>query len=139
MLNTVHAGCPLAGASAGKALRAIVRLTFILRLKGLLSAGSQLRKGDNMAKNRSAIKRAELSKERAVRNASQRSAMKTAIRKFEEALKSDQATLDAAFNKATRLVDKAAAKGIVHPNTRDHKKAQLARKFQSKTNASTTA
>jgi small subunit ribosomal protein S20 len=92
-----------------------------------------------MAKNRSAIKRADLSKERAVRNASQRSAMKTAIRKFEEALKGDQAGLDAAFTKATRLVDKAAAKGIVHPNNRDHKKAQLARKFQSKTNISTTA
>jgi small subunit ribosomal protein S20 len=92
-----------------------------------------------MAKNRSAIKRADLSQERAVRNASQRSAMKTAIRKFEEALKGDQATLDAAFNKATRLVDKAAATGIVHPNTRDHKKSQLARKFQSKINASAGA
>jgi small subunit ribosomal protein S20 len=92
-----------------------------------------------MAKNRSAIKRADLSQERALRNASQRSAMKTAIRKFEEALKGDQATLDAAFNKATRLVDKAAATGIVHPNTRDHKKSQLARKFQSKINASAGA
>jgi small subunit ribosomal protein S20 len=91
-----------------------------------------------MAKNNSAIKRAELSKERAVRNASQRSAMKTAIRKFEEALKGNQADLDAAFTKATRLVDKAAAKGIVHPNTRDHKKAQLARKLQSQTKAQAT-
>ncbi len=92
-----------------------------------------------MAKNRSAMKRAELSKERAERNASQRSAMKTAVRKLEEALPGDQANLEAAFNKATRLVDKAAATGIVHPNTRDRKKAQLAKKLQSKTIASTTA
>jgi small subunit ribosomal protein S20 len=92
-----------------------------------------------MAKNRSAMKRAELSKERAERNASQRSAMKTAVRKLEEALPGDQANLEAAFNKATRLVDKAAATGIVHPNIRDRKKAQLAKKLQSKTIASTTA
>ncbi len=91
-----------------------------------------------MAKNRSAMKRAELSKERAGRNASQRSAMKTAIKKFEETPAGDQANLDAAFTKATRLVDKAAATGIVHSNNRDRKKAQLAKKLQSKAQASTT-
>lgn len=92
-----------------------------------------------MAKNRSAMKRTELSEERAVCNASQRSAMKTAIKKFEETLTSgDPANLKASFDNATRLVDKAAAKGIVHPNTRDHKKAQLAKKFQSKAGASAT-
>ncbi len=92
-----------------------------------------------MAKNRSAMKRAELSKERALRNSSQKSAMKTAIKKFEEALAgSDQASLESSYAKATRLVDKAAASGIVHPNNRDRKKAQLARKFRSKTSAPAT-
>lgn len=91
-----------------------------------------------MAKNHSAMKRAELSEERAVRNASQRSAMKTAIKKFEETVVAgDQANLESAFNHATRLVDKAADKGILHPNTRDRKKAQLAKKLQSKTTSAT--
>ncbi|MGD0152835.1 MAG: 30S ribosomal protein S20 [Thermacetogeniaceae bacterium] len=85
-----------------------------------------------MVKNHSAMKRAELSEQRAVRNTSQRSAMKTAIKKFEEAAATgDQANLETAFDKATRLVDKAATNGILHPNTRDRKKAQLAKKFQS--------
>ena len=91
-----------------------------------------------MAKNRSAMKRAELSKEREGRNVSQRSAMKTAVKKFEETPAGDQTNLDAAFTKATRLVDKAAAKGIMHPNTRDRKKAHLAKKLQSKAQASPT-
>lgn len=92
-----------------------------------------------MAKNRSAMKRAEQSKERAVRNASQRSAMKTAVKKFEEAAATgEQANLEASYKKATRLVDKAAAKGILHSNTRDRKKAQLAKQFKSKAQAPTT-
>jgi small subunit ribosomal protein S20 len=91
-----------------------------------------------MAKIRSAIKRAEISKERAQRNASQRSAMKTAVKKFEEALAGNQENLEAAYNKATRLVDKAAAKGIVHPNNRDRKKSQLTKKLQAKTHAPAT-
>jgi small subunit ribosomal protein S20 len=103
-------------------------------------AGRNFTGGDKVAKNRSAMKRAELSKERAVRNTSQRSAMKTAIKKFEEAAASgDKTTLDTTFNNATRLVDKAAAKGILHPNARDRKKSQLAKKLQPKVDASTTA
>jgi small subunit ribosomal protein S20 len=85
-----------------------------------------------MAKNRSAMKRTELSKERALRNASQRSAMKTAIRKFEEVPAGDKDNLEAAFKNATRLVDKATAKGILHPNNRDRKKAQLAKTLLSR-------
>jgi small subunit ribosomal protein S20 len=85
------------------------------------------------------MKRAETSKQRALRNASQKSAMKTAIKKFEEALAgSDQANLESSYKKAAMLVDKAAAKGILHPNNRDRKKAQLARKFQSKANTPAT-
>lgn len=92
-----------------------------------------------MAKNRSAMKRAEQSKERAIRNASQRSAMKTAVKKFEEAATAgDQANLETCFKKATRLVDKAADGGILHSNTRDRKKAQLAKQFKSKAQASAT-
>lgn len=83
-----------------------------------------------MAKNRSAMKRARLAVIRSRRNASQRSAMKTAIKKFEESLASgDQATVETAYRAAIRLVDKTAAKGVVHPNLRNRKKSQLARKL----------
>ncbi len=85
-----------------------------------------------MAKNRSAMKKAQLAKIRTLRNASQKSAMKTAIRRFEEAIATrDQTKIEATFKTATRLIDKVAAKGIIHPNFRDRKKAQLARRMKT--------
>lgn len=90
--------------------------------------------GENVAKNRSAMKRARLALVRARRNASQKSAMKTAIKKFEESLAAgDRARVEATYKTAIRLVDKTAAKGIIHPNLRDRKKAQLTRKLNQAT------
>lgn len=83
-----------------------------------------------MAKNRSAMKRARLGTIRALRNASQKSAVKTAIKRFFESLAAgDQEKIETTFKTATRLVDKIAAKGIIHPNLRDRKKAQLSRRY----------
>lgn len=83
-----------------------------------------------MAKNRSAMKRVRIAKIRTLRNSSYKSAMKTAIKKFEEALKTgDKEIINATFKTATKLVDKVASKGIIHPNKRDRKKSQLARKY----------
>ncbi|NPV29246.1 MAG: 30S ribosomal protein S20 [Firmicutes bacterium] len=85
-----------------------------------------------MAKNRSAMKKARIARIRTLRNASRKSAMKTAIKRFEEALASGEETrVEAAFKNAIRLIDKTASKGIIHPNLRDRKKAQLARKLKA--------
>ena len=74
------------------------------------------------------MKRAELSEERSGRNASRRSAMKTAIKKFEETPGGDRANLETAFTKATRLVDKAAAKGIPAPQHQGPEKIPVGQK-----------
>ena len=79
-----------------------------------------------MANIRSAEKRARIAKVRALRNASQKSAMKTAIKKFEAALADgNKDDVEATFKKAVHLIDKVAAKGIIHPNARNRKKSQL--------------
>ncbi|AFV12318.1 s20: ribosomal protein S20 [Thermacetogenium phaeum DSM 12270] len=83
-----------------------------------------------MANTKSAIKRAKTARKRQLRNASYKSAMKTAIKKFEAALAAgDRENLEATYRKAIRLIDKVATKGVIHPNTRDRKKSKLARKL----------
>lgn len=83
-----------------------------------------------MANTKSAIKRAKTARKRQLRNASYKSAMKTAIKKFEAALAAgDRENLEATYKKAIRLIDKVATKGVIHPNTRDRKKSKLARKL----------
>jgi small subunit ribosomal protein S20 len=85
-----------------------------------------------MANIKSAEKRARTAKVRTLRNASQKSAMKTAIKRFDASLAEGNAEdIEASFKKAVRTVDKVAAKGIIHPNARDRKKAQLAKKLNS--------
>ena len=82
------------------------------------------------ANSRSAEKRARIAKVRALRNASRKSAMKTAIKRFEAALaEGNKEDIEVTFKKAVRLIDKVAAKGIIHPNARNRKKSQLARKL----------
>jgi small subunit ribosomal protein S20 len=56
--------------------------------------------------------------------------MKTAVKRFEASLaEQDNEKIEANFKKAIQLIDKAAVKGIIHPNARDRKKAQLAKKL----------
>lgn len=55
--------------------------------------------------------------------------MKTAIKRFEAALATgDSENINTAYKNAVRMIDKVTAKGILHPNARDRKKSQLARK-----------
>ncbi|HHY30438.1 MAG TPA: 30S ribosomal protein S20 [Syntrophaceticus sp.] len=83
-----------------------------------------------MANIKSAEKRARIAKTRTLRNTSRKSAMKTAVKRFEASLaEQDNEKIEANFKKAIQLIDKAAVKGIIHPNARDRKKAQLAKKL----------
>jgi small subunit ribosomal protein S20 len=83
-----------------------------------------------MANIKSAEKRARSTKVRTLRNASQKSAMKTAIKRFEASLaEGNTENIEANFRKAIHSIDKVAGKGIIHPNARDRKKAQLAKKL----------
>ena len=67
--------------------------------------------------------------ERRARNYSVRSAIKTSTRKVEEAARTGKA--DEAKNlltTAASVIDKAAAKGVIHKNAAARKKSRLARK-----------
>jgi len=78
---------------------------------------------------KSAIKRAKLNKIRNARNVAARSALKTSIRRFEEALVNDPVNAAEAFKKACRALDKAASKGLIHKNKAARKKSRLAKKY----------
>ncbi len=85
-----------------------------------------------MANIKSAIKRAKTNEVQRLHNSSQKSAMRTEIKKFLTAVQNqdkEQATV--LLKEATRCLDKAATKGLIHKNTAARKKSRLARKLQT--------
>lgn len=83
-----------------------------------------------MANIKSAAKRAEIAKIRTLHNASIRSSLKTAVRRFQESLQTANAD-DAKISlvKACRALDKAVTKGVLHKNAAARRKSRLTRKF----------
>ena len=82
-----------------------------------------------MANIKSAMKRAKTSVGENLRNRMDKSELKTVVRRFDEALKSgDKEACEAAYLAAVKTVDQSAAKGVIHKNAADRKKAQLAKK-----------
>ena len=79
---------------------------------------------------KSAKKRVLLSEVRNARNKAERSAMKTAVKKFEAAAAHGNRTeAEGAYKVAVKAVDKAAAKGILHKNNAAHKKSAMTLKL----------
>ncbi|MHB1650999.1 MAG: 30S ribosomal protein S20 [Desulfitobacteriaceae bacterium] len=78
---------------------------------------------------KSAIKRVEIAKNRTIKNAAAKSALRTAIRHFVEALSTDVESAKQALNKATRALDKATSKGLIHKNMASRKKSRLTKKL----------
>lgn len=78
---------------------------------------------------KSAIKRVELARVRTIKNASAKSTLRTAIRRFEESLTVDKDSAETALRKASRALDKASSKGLVHKNMAARKKSRLSKKF----------
>ena len=77
---------------------------------------------------KSAIKRVEISRKRAAKNASARSAIKTAIKKFDDAMTSDSTDkIQTTFTKAVSLLDRAAQDGLIHRNAVARRKSKLAK------------
>ena len=88
-----------------------------------------------MANIKSAMKRAKTSVGENLRNRMDKSELKTAVRRFDEALKSgDQEAIEKAYLTAVKTVDRSASKGIIHKNAADRKKAQLAKKRAAENN-----
>ncbi|RJE47103.1 MULTISPECIES: 30S ribosomal protein S20 [unclassified Dehalobacter] len=83
---------------------------------------------------KSAIKRVQLSKLQNAKNTAARSSLRTAIRRFEEAVNNNPENAVEALQKASRALDKAAAKGLIHKNKAARKKSRMAKKFQALNN-----
>ena len=66
------------------------------------------------------------------KNKAEKSAMKTAIKKFEAALVSgDKAAAEAAYKVAVKAVDQAVIKGLLHKNNAARKKSSMTLKLNA--------
>jgi len=82
-----------------------------------------------MANIKSAKKRILVANKKNLRNRMVKSALKTTIKKFENALNTDKAQAASMFPAVCSAIDKAASKGIIHKNAADRKKASLAKRL----------
>lgn len=83
-----------------------------------------------MANIKSQIKRNRQNEARRVRNKGVRSALKTSTKKLLESSEAgDAAAAQEAYRVASRDLDKAAAKGIIHKNKAANQKSRLARRL----------
>ena len=83
-----------------------------------------------MANIKSSIKRIRVTETKTLRNRMVKSSVKTFIRKFEDSLTTGN--IDEAkrlYPRLSHVIDKAAAKGILHKNTAARKKSRLALKL----------
>jgi len=85
-----------------------------------------------VANIKSQIKRNKQNEKARLRNKSVKSALKTAVRKFHEAAASGDAdTATAAFRDASRKLDRAVSKGVIHKNQAANRKSAIAKKAAS--------
>ncbi|MCA1839525.1 MAG: 30S ribosomal protein S20 [Actinobacteria bacterium] len=81
-----------------------------------------------MANIKSQKKRILTNEKRRVRNKDVTTALKTYVKKFQQAAASgDEAATQEALRKATRQLDKAASSGIIHANSAANRKSSLAK------------
>ena len=86
-----------------------------------------------MANHKSAIKRLGITAKKNLRNRMISSQVKTSVKSFDAVVANgDKAAAEKAFVQTVSTVDKAAAKGVIHKNAANRKKAQLAKKLAAK-------
>jgi small subunit ribosomal protein S20 len=82
-----------------------------------------------VANIKSQIKRNRQNEKRRLRNKAVKSSLKTAIRKFNEAVQAgDAATAQTLLRDASRKLDKAVSKGVIHKNQAANRKSAIARR-----------
>ena len=80
-----------------------------------------------MANIKSQIKRIRTNEAARLRNKSVKSALKTSVRRVRSAAESgDKATAQVELVAASRSLDKAVSKGVIHPNQAANRKSALA-------------
>ena len=82
-----------------------------------------------MANIKSQLKRIKTNEKRTERNKAVKSELRTWIRKFRDAAASgDAEAAQAALQAASRKLDKAVSKGVIHANQAANKKSAMAKK-----------
>jgi small subunit ribosomal protein S20 len=85
-----------------------------------------------VANIKSQIKRNKQNEKRRLRNKSVKSSLKTAIKKFDAAIEAgDTETATTLMRDASRKLDKAASKGVIHKNQAANRKSSIANRLQS--------
>ena len=85
-----------------------------------------------MANIKSQLKRIKTNEKARQRNVAVKSALKTAVRRVRTAAESgDAAAASAALLTATKALDKAASKGVIHKNQAANRKSGLAKQVAS--------
>jgi small subunit ribosomal protein S20 len=85
-----------------------------------------------VANIKSQIKRIQTNEKRRLRNKSVKSSLKTAIRSARAAvIAGDRADAEARVQVASRQLDKAVSKGVIHANQAANKKSALAKQVAS--------
>jgi small subunit ribosomal protein S20 len=80
----------------------------------------------NVANIKSQIKRIKTNEKARMRNKSVSSGLKTAVRKFREAAQAgDSAKAQELAREASRLLDKAVSKGVIHKNQAANRKSAI--------------
>ncbi|HTG69788.1 MAG TPA: 30S ribosomal protein S20 [Candidatus Udaeobacter sp.] len=81
---------------------------------------------------KSAIKRVKTSEKRRALNASQKSALRSAVKSADQAIAgTDVDAAKAALIAATKKLDKAVTKGLIHKNAASRKKSRLAKRLNA--------
>ena len=85
-----------------------------------------------MANIKSQIKRVKTNEKRRMRNKSVRSSVRTAVRKFREAVEAGDNENAASLQRAAaRALDKVASKGVIHKNQAANRKSAMAKRVGS--------
>ena len=85
-----------------------------------------------MANIKSQIKRNKQNEKRRLRNKAVKSSLKTAVRKFNETAATGEAeTAATLLRDASRALDKAVSKGVIHKNQAANRKSAIAKKLAS--------
>ena len=83
-----------------------------------------------MANIKSQIKRNKQNEKRRLRNKAVKSSLKTAVRKFNETAVSGEAeTAATLLRDASRALDKAVSKGVIHKNQAANRKSRLMKRL----------
>ena len=71
----------------------------------------------------------KVSEKKNLQNRIVKSGMRTSIRKFDAAVAADPSSADKQLSATSAVIDKAAAKGVIHRNAANRKKSRLAKQM----------